>query len=69
MILIFFERVKNPDPLIDEKLNSKTRLQMPFFGFFEHLREILASNFANGANRTLIKLSHKNSIWVSKTPI
>jgi hypothetical protein len=33
MILTVFENVKSPDPLMDEKLNSKTHLQKPIFGF------------------------------------
>ncbi len=57
MILTFFKKVKSPDPLMDEKLNSKTHLQKPFFGFFESLRELLASKFAKGANWTQIFFS------------
>jgi hypothetical protein len=31
--LTFLEEVNNTDPLMDEKLNSKTHLQKPFFVF------------------------------------
>jgi hypothetical protein len=54
---------------MDEKLNSKTHLQKPFFGFFEPLRELLASKFAKGGNWTHFFLAHSNLIWVLKRRI
>jgi hypothetical protein len=43
--ILFFEKVKSPDPLMDAKLNSKTHLQTHFL-FFQpfHARLNSSSN-------------------------
>jgi hypothetical protein len=40
MILTFFEKVRNRDPLMDAKLNSKTHLQKRFFVFLSRFLRV-----------------------------
>ncbi len=48
--------MKNTDPLMGEKLKSKTHLRNPFFWFFEPFFACLASKFEKSAKMNFKKI-------------